>query len=104
MSKVHMYSASKSKHSQHAWWNEEVNEAINRRREAGTVHRKYSRLARAFPEAIPKEKVEESWRVYLDRKRIAQDIVKKKRQKRGMKCWKSLERLEDMGAAISGVR
>ena len=81
LSKVYMYSGSKSKHSQHTWWDEEVKEAINRRREACRVHRKYSSLARALPEAVPKEKVEESWRVYLDRKRIAQDIVKRKRQK-----------------------
>ena len=81
LSKVCMYSGSKSKHSQHAQWDEEVREAINRRREACRVHRKYKRLARAFPEAIPKKKVEESWTVYLDRKRIAQDNVKRKRQK-----------------------
>ena len=68
------------------------------------VHRIYSRLATAFPEAIPKEKVEESCRVYLDRKRIAEDIVKKKRQKERETRRKSLERMEDMGAAISGGR
>ena len=74
-----MYSVSKSKHSQRAWGDEEVKEAINRRREACGVHRMYSRLARAFPEAIIKEKVEENGRVSMDRKRIAEDVVKKKR-------------------------
>ena len=76
-----MYSGSKFNHSQHAWLEEKVKEAINRRRGACSVHRKYSRLARAFPEAVPKEKVKESWGVYLHMKRIAQDIVKRKRQK-----------------------
>ena len=48
---------------------------------AGCGCRKYSRLARAFPEAVPKEKGKESLRLYLHMKRIAQDIVKRKRQK-----------------------
>ena len=81
LSKVYMYSGSNSKCSRHAWMNEEIKETINRRREACRAHRKDSRLARAFPEAITKGKVEEHWRLYLDTKRKSQDIVKRKRQK-----------------------
>ena len=66
---------------QNTWWDEEVKEAIKRRKEACRVHRKYDRLSKAFPNAIPTSLVEEKWVQYMEEKQNAKELVRKKRQK-----------------------
>ena len=65
----------------HAWWDDEVKEAIRRRKEACRVHRKFSRLRKSFPGAISSDMVEEKWAEYLEMKQIAKELVAQKRRK-----------------------
>ena len=69
----------KNKPRRNGWWDEEVKEAILRRKEACRQHRKYNRLREAFPEVISREKVEEKLVAYLEMKQVAKDLVAKKR-------------------------
>ena len=68
-----------NKPRRNGWWDEEVKEAILRRKEACRQHRKYNLLREAFPEVISREKVEEKWMAYLQMKQVSKDLVAKKR-------------------------
>ena len=80
LKKVYHKGQMHSKRKKHSWWDEEVKEAIKKRREACREHRKYSRLNQSFPEVIAREKVEEKWEKYLQAKQNAKDLVAEKRK------------------------
>ena len=104
LKKVYHKGQMHSKRKKHSWWDEEVKEAIKKRREACREHRKYSRLNQSFPEVIAREKVEEKWEKYLQAKQNAKDLVAEKENKKEMKCWKSLRKREGMVAVIFGEK
>ena len=93
-----------SKRKKHSWRDEEVKEAIKKRREACREHRKHSRLNKSFPEVIAKEKVEEKWATYLQAKQNAKDLVAEKRKQERDEVLEEFEKTGGYGAVIFGEK
>ena len=55
----------------HSLWDEEVKEAIKRRKQACREHRKCRNLHERFPNMVTEETVKEKWADYLKQKGIA---------------------------------
>ncbi len=69
----------KGKRKMKRWWDGEVKEAIKRRKQTCRDHRKSRALHQRFPGVIKEEMVNEKWTEYQKQKRIAKDLVRKKR-------------------------
>ena len=68
------------KRKTHSWWDEEVKEAIKRRKQACRDHTKCRNLHERFPDMVTEKTVKEKWADSLKQKGIAKDVVRKKRE------------------------
>jgi len=71
----------KGKKGNKGWWDDEVKEAVKRRREASRTHRFYKKLSVGFPDIISQEIVKTKWESYLQLKQAAKELVKQKMEK-----------------------
>lgn len=62
----------KGKRKPKSWWNKEIREAIEKRREASREHRK------AKKEKRPQDEVKKIWEIYLEKKSLVQKLVEAK--------------------------
>ena len=63
-----------------AWWDQEVKQAIKVRKEACRAHRKARKCCGQQPNEAKEREVQELWAPYQEKKKIAKELVSRKRR------------------------